>query len=93
MFVADVDAPGASDVWTRCYAYSVTHSTNVCAIAVACGKIYFSYRMSQSCSQSIFVLYGNVSAPYPGNLFKQNSTNIKVLTEELYQRVNLLVIF
>jgi hypothetical protein len=50
MSVADVNVPGASDVWTGCYAYSDTHSTNVCAIPVACGKIYFSHIVSQSWS-------------------------------------------
>lgn len=46
MSVADVDVPGASDVWTRCYAYSITHCTNVCAIPIAYGKIYFFHSVS-----------------------------------------------
>jgi hypothetical protein len=48
MSVADANVPGASDVWTKCYAYSVTPFTNVCAIPVACGKIYFSDTVNQS---------------------------------------------
>jgi hypothetical protein len=55
MSVADVDDPGAADVWTRCYAHSVTHSTNVCAIPVVCGKIYFSHGVRQLVMQYVLL--------------------------------------
>jgi hypothetical protein len=31
--------PVAADIWTGCYAYPDTHSKDVCAVPVVCGKI------------------------------------------------------